>query len=463
MAVMGLLLTTIMFFSNCKKSDSSDLGSPTQVGTLSKDSTTLLAVSSTEKVSISLNGIKSDGGYAYKVGYPLPISGDTQTEPTKSTLRLFENGVELVVPHSVHQDIRTLGKGRFSHWGTALYFSASDNSNPSTNGRTYTYTTGLTDGTILPGDPTPIASPTSTTTTINTGDLVGFAAVNGITTGGKGGTEITVSTLAALKSAVAENAAKIIYISGTIKGAGNEPIYVKSNKSIIGKSGATIEGAQLFIYGINNVIVQNIIFKNFVTEAGVQIKEKAHHIWVDHCEFSTDLSQHTWGYWGKAISITRESDFVTVSWSKFHDLVLAVLISGGVEGHEADKGKLNVTMHHNMFSNVSEREPSMNWGRVHMFNNYHLNNNGYSIGVRAGGIIRTDNEYFSACHQPISTQVAQDPDGYISGLSTNIYDNCGANRITTTESTWIPDYEYKSALNDAKSVPSIVMNGSGPK
>ena len=42
----------------------------------------------------------------------------------------------------LHADIRSLGGGRFSHWGNNLFFSASDNTDPRTNGRTYTYQIG---------------------------------------------------------------------------------------------------------------------------------------------------------------------------------------------------------------------------------------------------------------------------------------------------------------------------------
>ena len=40
--------------------------------------------------------------------------------------------------HSQEGDIRTQGAGRFSHWGTVVIFSASDNSDPNTNGHRYT-------------------------------------------------------------------------------------------------------------------------------------------------------------------------------------------------------------------------------------------------------------------------------------------------------------------------------------
>jgi hypothetical protein len=84
-----------------------------------------------------------DAGFAYYVVQNFGTAADNSTYPTQSTLRIYENGVELTLPHSTHSDIENIGQGHFSHWAdgsfVALYFSASDNSNPKTNGRTYTY------------------------------------------------------------------------------------------------------------------------------------------------------------------------------------------------------------------------------------------------------------------------------------------------------------------------------------
>ena len=454
-SLVGLLLTSILFFSNCKKSVNPGENSSTDSAQLFSSKNNLIGANGSSSGKLVSINLRSDGGYAYKIEEAIQ-GGDNDTERQQSTLRLFENGVEIDPAHSVHDDIRNIGKGRFSHWGTTVIFSTSDNSDPRTNGRTYTYSMGGNAEVI-------VSQPASANTaaTLSTG-IIGYAMVNGKTTGGQGGVEVTVSTLAQLMAAVGDNTPRTIYISGQIKGSGSDIVWVKSNKSIIGRSGAVIDGINLFMYNVNNIIVQNILFKHYVNNAAVQIKEAAHHIWIDHCEFANDRL-HGWDYWGKDITITREADFVTVSWSKFHDTNLSVLISGGIEGHEADAGKLHVTMHHNFWYNISEREPSMNYGRVHMFNNYHLNNGGYSIGIRAAGIVRTDNEYFSNCTHPINTQVAQDPPGYISGLNTNIYDKCGANNITTTISSWVPEYEYQSFLDPVANVPSLVMNGSGPK
>ena len=54
-----------------------------------------------------------------------------------SPLVLLEDGRALGPAHSLHDDIRALGAGRFSHWNGYLWFSSSDGSDPRRNGRRY--------------------------------------------------------------------------------------------------------------------------------------------------------------------------------------------------------------------------------------------------------------------------------------------------------------------------------------
>ena len=63
-------------------------------------------------------------------------SHDSNNAPSRSQVMLYENGKPLI-PHSVHQEIRILGGGRFSYWNKALYFSSSDNTDPRYNRKTY--------------------------------------------------------------------------------------------------------------------------------------------------------------------------------------------------------------------------------------------------------------------------------------------------------------------------------------
>ncbi len=70
--------------------------------------------------------------------YVRPVPSEWTSDASgHSAITLFEDGLPLGPAHASHDDIRTLGKGRYSHWGEALYFSASDDTDPNTNGRVY--------------------------------------------------------------------------------------------------------------------------------------------------------------------------------------------------------------------------------------------------------------------------------------------------------------------------------------
>jgi pectate lyase len=94
------------------------------------------------------------------------------------------------------------------------------------------------------------------------------------TTGGGSASAVTVTTLAALKSAVSGSTAKVVIISGAI--TGNEVVKVGSNTSILGKSGAckcicvhverdltnmrfsALTGVGLRVNEVSNVIIRNL-------------------------------------------------------------------------------------------------------------------------------------------------------------------------------------------------------------
>ncbi len=94
---------------------------------------------------LDLSTAYADSGYAYVIEQLFGTPADDDNDGTRSTLRLFENNVELSPAHRLHAEIRSFGHGRFSHYGNSagtyqmLVFSASDNSNPKTNGRNYAY------------------------------------------------------------------------------------------------------------------------------------------------------------------------------------------------------------------------------------------------------------------------------------------------------------------------------------
>lgn len=446
---MSLLLLLVLFtFSKCKKD--SDVANTSASNNEIVTDLSAVKPSGTERI-LSLSNVASDGGFAYKVYSDLGTPSDSESNSLASTLRVFENGKELGPGHSMHADIRTKGKGLFSHWAGNLYFSSSDNSDPRTNGRKYTYTFGGATAEVPPTTVPPVTSPSESTSTI-----IGYAMVDGKTTGGAGGQTLVVNSLASLKSAVESSAPLIIQVSGKITGTGF--LNVKSNKTILGLKGSSLEGVGLLIYGTNNVIIQNMTIRNVVTYSNVVIKEGAHHVWVDHCDLSSDRT-HGWDYYDGLLDVGRRADYVTLSWNRLHDNHIPMLIGFGDENTD-DIGHLRVTVYKNYFYNVSERQPGTRFGYMHVFNNYMQNGSGYGVGATMGATVRTDNNYFENQAIPIFTEYNAKP-GYISGAATNIYKNSGNNRISTAASTWVPTYEYKSALIAAELVPAVVVAGAG--
>lgn len=88
--------------------------------------------------SIEIAHVARDRGNSWTARLPATIAiGDTSDEPNRSDLILYENDYALGPAHSGHDRIRLIGEGGYSHWGETLYFSSSDNSDPTKNGRTY--------------------------------------------------------------------------------------------------------------------------------------------------------------------------------------------------------------------------------------------------------------------------------------------------------------------------------------
>ena len=81
------------------------------------------------------------GWYKFNFNYKLLsffIRSDNMSNNYRSKLVVYENGKPLGPPHILHQDIRKLGKGKYSHWRNSIFLSSSDNSDPNSNNRIYT-------------------------------------------------------------------------------------------------------------------------------------------------------------------------------------------------------------------------------------------------------------------------------------------------------------------------------------
>jgi hypothetical protein len=82
----------------------------------------------------AVTSFSHEQGNCFLARVPANLLSDRESS---SSLRVFEDDRELGPGHASHEEIRRSGAGRFSHWGEQLYFSASDNSDPRSNGRRY--------------------------------------------------------------------------------------------------------------------------------------------------------------------------------------------------------------------------------------------------------------------------------------------------------------------------------------
>jgi hypothetical protein len=82
----------------------------------------------------TLQNFRREEGFCWLSSVPNFILSDRESY---SKLVVLEDGRPLVDPHASHEKVRKSGRGAYSHWGSEVYLSSSDNTDPSTNGRKY--------------------------------------------------------------------------------------------------------------------------------------------------------------------------------------------------------------------------------------------------------------------------------------------------------------------------------------
>ena len=325
-----------------------------------------------------------------------------------SALRGYVNGAQVI--SASDSSIAAGQAGVATYNGSASFddvLVTSDTTSPSPTPVTPTAVTSTpvttTPVTVTPVTPTPV-TPTATPGGVNF-SLVGYGAG---TTGGAGGSTVTVSSLSALKSAAASSGALIIQVNGTITGGGSDEVEISSNKTVIGvgTSGKLVGVGLSISKGVSNVIIRNLSISKVVAPTdNIHIEgPNISNIWIDHNDLSSDTS-HDKDYYDGALDITHGADKITVSWNVVHDHYKTSLIGHSDSNGSEDSGKLHVTYHHNYFRNVSSRGPSIRFGTLHAYNNLYENFIDASTGIssRMGACSRVENNVFSGVNQPVLT------------------------------------------------------------
>jgi len=280
--------------------------------------------------------------------------------------------------------------------------------------------------------------------------LVGFGSG---TTGGAGGSTVTVNNLSSFQSAVSGSTARIVQVSGII--SISSVVYIGSNKSIIGvgtNSGFT--GSGLEVKSNHNVIFQNLNISYAVGQATIRVWG-SDHVWIDHNTLYTDLN-HGADYYDGLINITKGSDDVTVSWNILRNDYETSLIGASDSDGSLDSGHEKVTFHHNWFQNAVDRTPSLRFGTGHVYNNYFQSvTNG--IHSRMGAQMLVENNVFRSSGVAVTTTGSSSVDGY-ANLRGNDFGGASLDITRTGTFTTAP---YSYTLDATSSVISEVTAFAG--
>lgn len=300
------------------------------------------------------------------------------------------------------------------------------------------------------------SSSRSSTPTMNQGAPIGFATLNGGTTGGKNGQTVSVSNYADLKRYAESAAVYTILINGTISnGSAGGQIRVASNKSLIGVgSTAFLSGVGLDIGGsTSNVIVPNLKMtlvgvstpSNINGGDVIGISGNASNIWIDHNELFSENpnTQTNIDKYDGLIDIKGQTSFITLSYNYLHDHHKGGLVGAADNDLHADR---KVTMHHNYYKNVKLRVPMYRGATGHFFNNYIVGAKD-ATEIRANTCVRVERNYYESLHYSIYTtsespgkterigniEVSRTSRAYPSNCTADIPYNYSSVLITNTE------------------------------
>ena len=275
----------------------------------------------------------------------------------------------------------------------------------------------------------------------------GFCMVSGTTTGGSGGTIVTVTNGTDFVEEIGKIGARIIQVQGVLS-IGR--CFCAADKTIVGMgTNATLLG-NMNISGVDNVIVRNLRITAPAND-GLTIWN-SNHVWVDHCSIYDT---------GDGLcDMNRGSQYVTVSWCRFFYVnQIAHKFTMIADGYNSDTLTLGwYTLHHNWWgAGCDQRMASSSYGRLHYYNNYfNTPGNYYASLARVDTQILSENNYYQNVRNPLYSNGEEG--GYIHSEG-NIYSECWDQISGGADTVFEPTYNY--TLDAAADVPSVVMAGAG--
>lgn len=273
-----------------------------------------------------------------------------------------------------------------------------------------------------------------------------------------------------------KSGASVIQVRGLISFAGStsSQIHVASNTTVLGMDATSgFTGGGLNLNGSSNVIIKNLTIARAAGTDAITVQgPDATNIWIDHCDLSSEQHADADAYDG-LVDITHAADWITVSWTRFHDHRDTGIVGHSDSNAAEDTGHLHVTYDHDLFQRV-DAGPRVRFGTVHLFNVFFDQVTYYGVASTMSAHVRVESSYFhdvtaagqDPTYGPITTRLP-DSDatgaGFIDALN-NVEVGCGAPDVTAGQTdAWDPLVFYAFTPDAATTTPAVVQSCAGPR
>jgi len=274
------------------------------------------------------------------------------------------------------------------------------------------------------------------------------------TTGGAAGETVTADDLESLTEYASSGDPLTILVTGEITVGDGDMITVTDDKTIVGTAaGAEIVDGGLFIDKASNVIVRNLTFRDSFVPGdwdgkfedndndGIRV-DTSDHVWIDHNEFAR--------LGDGQLDVRKDSTNVTASWNYFHDHDKTLGVGW------TDNVVTTITLHHNRFSNVHQRNASLdNVAHGHVYNNWLSGVSSYGINSRGGSSLLVESNVFEHARNPLIA------DGGSVHQRDNVFRNVWHTEPAETGETFEATDFYEYTADPAADVVGLLAHHAG--
>ncbi|MGP4109487.1 pectate lyase family protein [Streptomyces sp. 4N509B] len=245
---------------------------------------------------------------------------------------------------------------------------------------------------------------------------VGYASMNGGTTGGFGAATVNEVVLSEYWPTTGHDnpgdamyellqnheetpeQGLVIYVDETVSGdamaAEDMRLEGVRNVSILGVGDqGEFDGVGLNLIEADNIVVRNLTIHHVVegTGDGISIQRNSTNVWVDHNEIYNEYPDVDKDHYDALIDVRKGSEYITISWNHLHhSWKTGLTASSDSEGEAGDL----ITYANNWFHDVNSRVPLVRHSHVHMLNNYLQDVADTAINARMGAQVLVESNYF---------------------------------------------------------------------